>query len=32
VEILLVKGFIAIPRYSVSIRSGWEVLSETSGK
>jgi hypothetical protein len=32
VEILLVKGFIAIPRYPVSIRRGWEVLSETSGK
>ena len=32
VEISLVKGFIAIPRYPVSIRSGWEVLSETPGK
>jgi hypothetical protein len=32
VEISLVKGFIAIPRYPVSIRSSWEVLSETPGK
>lgn len=32
VEILLVKGFIVILRHPVSIRRGWEVLSETSGK